>query len=91
MLVACVALGIVCDVPTRAMACTDVVAWIAGSRVAAPRYHAETEQSRKQERATSLGPAGTAAECQPVQALRAGARTSVVRSRLYLLHGALLR
>jgi hypothetical protein len=91
VLVACVALGIVWDAPTRAMACTDVVAWIAGSRIAAPGGHPEAEQSRKQEREASLAPARTAAERCPVPAVRAGARTIVVRSRLYLRHAALLR
>jgi hypothetical protein len=50
VLVTCVALGIVWGAPMRAMAWTDVAAWIAGSRRAAPGEHpeVEAEQSRKQ-------------------------------------------
>lgn len=91
VLVACVALGMVCAAPTRAMAGTDLVAWIAGSRVAAPGEHPEAKQSLKQKREDSLAPARTAAERRPVHAVPAGARTIVVRSRLYLRHAALLR
>jgi hypothetical protein len=91
VLVACVALGIVWGAPTRALACTDVVAWIAGSRVDASREHPEVEQSRKEEREVSVAPARTTVECRPVDAVPAGARTIVVRSRLYLRHATLLR
>ena len=88
VLVACLALGIVCGVPTRAMARADVVTWGVCSHVVATGEQREAEQEHD---GISPGPARTTAVRRAVHAIPARAHPTVVRSRLYLLYGTLLR
>jgi hypothetical protein len=93
VLVACVAFGLLFAPPARAIASTDGIAWIAGARAAAHAERSDTEASSKTVREAS--PSRVAPE--PIldqrdrAALPMGARATIVRSRLYLLHAALLR